>query len=146
LPRLQGLAQQLGLEGSIHFQTWMPRQELLARMRACDVFLFTSVRDGGGLVVVEAMASGKPVICLDLAGPGFHVTQECGIKISPCTPDQTIRDIGEALGRLFRDRGLLARMGEAARRRAEEIYDWDKLGARLLGLYEEIVIKSSAPE
>ena len=58
-----------------------PRQNLLALLRQGDTFLFRSLRDGGGAVVMEAIAAGKPIFCMDLAGPGVHVTEDCGIKI-----------------------------------------------------------------
>ncbi|MBZ5671814.1 MAG: glycosyltransferase family 4 protein [Acidobacteriia bacterium] len=137
--RLQGLIGRLGLQGQVRFEKWMPREELLAKMRLCDVFLFTSLRDGGGLVVVEAMASAKPVVCLDLGGPGMHVTDECGIKVPPHSPDQVVRDVAEALERLYDDRELRAKMGQAARTRAEQVYTWDHLGDRLLKIYEEVL-------
>jgi glycosyltransferase involved in cell wall biosynthesis len=146
---LEALIQELGVEDRVHLQKWMPRSELLVVMRAADVFLFPSLRDGGGAVVVEAMAAGKPVICMDLAGPGLHVTDDCGIKVSPQTPDQTIKGIADALDRLYGDRELVARMGKAARRRAEEAYVLDKLGDRLLGIYESVLgvkLKDSVTE
>src|SRR2546430_4418443 len=40
-----------------------------------------SLHDSGGWVCLEAMAAGRPVICLDLGGPGYQVTEESGIKI-----------------------------------------------------------------
>ena len=134
--RLEGLVRNLGLERQVNLEKWMPRQGLLGLMRECDTFVFPSLRDGGGAVVVEAMAAGKPVICLDIAGPGLHVTESCGIKISPQTPGQTVIGIAEALDRLYADRELRTRMGNAARHRVEEAYVWDKLGDRLLGIYE----------
>jgi glycosyltransferase involved in cell wall biosynthesis len=137
--RLEALIQSLGVGDCVHLQRWMPRAELLAMMRKCDIFLFPSLRDGGGAVVVEALAAGKPVICMDLAGPGLHVTEECGIRISPQGPEQTVNGIAEALDRLYKDRELLARMGKAARQRVQEAYVWDKLGARLLTIYESIL-------
>jgi glycosyltransferase involved in cell wall biosynthesis len=139
LPRLQGIVRELGLEAQVKFEKWMSREELLAQMRACDVFLFTSLRDGGGMVVVEAMASGKPEICLDLAGPGMHVTDKCGIKVPPHSPYQVVRDVAVALGRLYDDRELRAKMGQAARTRAEQMYTWDHLAERLLKIYEEVL-------
>jgi glycosyltransferase involved in cell wall biosynthesis len=139
LLRLRGLVSQLGLQGQVRFETWMPREELLGKMRSCDVFLFTSLRDGGGLVVVEAMASGKPVVCLDLAGPAFHINQECGIKIPARSPDESIELMAQALERLYRDRELRMKMGEAGRARAEQVYTWDRLGDRILKLYEEVL-------
>lgn len=137
--RLEALIQNLGVGNCVHLQRWMPRSELLTVMRKCDVFLFPSLRDGGGAVVVEAMAAGKPVICMDIAGPGLHVTENCGIKVPPQTPGQTIKGIADALDRLYGDRELLSRMGIAARRRAEEAYVLDKLGDRLLGIYENVL-------
>jgi glycosyltransferase involved in cell wall biosynthesis len=64
--RLEALIQNRGVGDCVHLQKWMPRSELLALMRECDVFLFPSLRHGGGAVVVEAMAAGRPV---DLYGP-----------------------------------------------------------------------------
>jgi glycosyltransferase involved in cell wall biosynthesis len=76
---------------------------------------------------------------MDLAGPGLHVTESCGIKITPQTPGQTAQGIADALERLYQDRGLLARMGKAARQRVEDAYVLDKLGDRLLGIYESVL-------
>jgi glycosyltransferase involved in cell wall biosynthesis len=133
--RLQGLTRTLGLDRQVLFEGWMARQQLFTRMVSCDVFLFPSLRDGGGLVVVEAMAAGKPVICLDLGGPGLHVTDQCGIKVTPKSPEQAVTDLAAALERLYNDRGLQVRMGSAARQRVEQVYDWDRVSERVLETY-----------
>ena len=117
----------------------MPRQDLLGLMRQCDTFLFPSLRDGGGAVVVEAMAARKPVVCMDLAGPGLHVTEECGIKIPARSPDEAIQLMAQALERLYHDRELCVKMGQAGRARAEKVYRWDHLGERLLKIYEDVL-------
>ncbi len=134
--RLEDLVHRLGLQTQVCFEEWMPREKLLQKMRSCDVFLFPSLRDGGGAVVVEAMAAGKPVVCLDLAGPGMHVTDECGIKVTPRSPEQVVNDMAGALERLYNDKELRCRMGKAARARAEQLYHWDRLGERLNQIYE----------
>ena len=139
LPRLRSLVGKYGLQRQVRFETWKPQEELWSTMRACDVFLFPSVRDGGGLVVVEAMAAGKPVICVDLGGPAMHVTEDCGIKVAPLSPEQVVRDLAAALERLCRDKGLRLQMGEAARQRAERIYHWDRLGERILEVYNHVL-------
>jgi glycosyltransferase involved in cell wall biosynthesis len=114
-------------------------------MRSCDVFLFASLRDGGGLVVVEAMAAAKPVICMDLGGPGLHVTEECGIKVPAHSPDEAIELMAQALERLYQNIELRVKMGQAARTRAERVYSWDQLGERLLQIYKE-VLGAPSPE
>jgi glycosyltransferase involved in cell wall biosynthesis len=135
--RLENLIRDLGLEEQVQLARWTPRQDLLAMMRQCDMFLFPSLRDGGGAVVVEAMAASKPVVCMDLAGPGVHITKDCGIKIPPLSPDNTVELMAQALEKLYQDRELCAKMGQAGRARAEQVYRWDHLGERLLKIYEE---------
>lgn len=140
-PRLENLIRNLGLGKQVQLKRWIPRQDLLALMRHCDTFLFPSLRDGGGAVVVEAMAASKPVVCMDLAGPGLHVTEECGIKIPARSPHGTIELMAQALERLYHDRELCLKMGQAGRARAELVYSWDHLGERLLKIYEEALGK-----
>jgi glycosyltransferase involved in cell wall biosynthesis len=99
------------------------------------VVLFPSLRDGGGAVVVEAMGAGRPVVCLDVGGPRLHVTDDCGIRVAADTVEQVVRDLAAALERLYLDAELRSRMGAAARRRAAQIYHWDRLGNWLLEIY-----------
>jgi len=134
--RLESVARELGIEKQVRFESWMPRERLLAKMRSCDVFLFASLRDGGGLVVVEAMAAGKPVVCFDLGGPGLHVNDQCGCKIAVRNSDQALRDMAAALEKLAGDRNLCAQMGRAAFERARQIYDWDRVADCVLGFYQ----------
>jgi len=136
LPRLRSLVCNYGLQEQVRFETWKPQEELWSTMRACDVFLFPSLRDGGGLVVVEAMAAGKPVICVDLGGPSMHVTEDCGVKVAPLSPEQVVGDLAAALERLHTDEELRLRMGKAARERAARLYHWDRLGERMLEIYQ----------
>lgn len=139
LGRLEALIRALDMEKQARIEKWMPREQLLATMRSCDVFLFASMRDGGGLVVVEAMASGRPVICLDLGGPGLHITPECGIKVPAHFPDESVELMAKGLERLYRNVDLRVKMGEAGRARAEKVYCWDQLGERLLGIYNQVL-------
>lgn len=137
LPRLKSIAAASGIPDQIQFTGELPREQVLEAMRDADVFLFPSLRDGGGTVVVEAMGMGKPVICLDAGGPGLHVTSECGVKISPESPQQAATEITFALENMYRDSDLREQLGKSARKRAEDLYLWDKLGDRLNGIYQQ---------
>ena len=125
------------LEGKIILSDWIKRNDLLKKMSECDVFIFPSLRDGGGNVVVEAMASGKPVVCFDLAGPGFHIDENCGIKIKPENPEQAVKDMAEALEKLYFDKSLRTGLGKGAMEKAESEYSLDKLGDKLLAIYKK---------
>ncbi len=103
-----------------------------------DCFLYPSLREGGGFVVIEALSLGVPVICLDIGGPSDIVTDECGIKVRPTTPSQTILDLSKALEKLVIDKNLREKMAENARRRALEDYNWNKKGQLIQEIYEEI--------
>lgn len=139
---LKNLAGDLNQKGAVVFEKWLPREKLLKKISECHVFFFPSLRDGGGQVVVEAMAQGKPVVCFDIAGPGFHISENWGIKIKPENPDQAIKDMAKALEKLYYGRDLREKMGQEAKKRAEYFYLWDTLGDKLHNLYENILSNS----
>jgi glycosyltransferase involved in cell wall biosynthesis len=136
-PRLQAQAARLGLSDALVWTPWSPRTEIFEKMKRSDVFLFPSLRDGGGAVVVEAMANGLPVVCLDIGGPGFHIREGYGFKVRPGRPEVVAAGLAGALGRFWSDPGLRGRIGRAARERAASYYAWDRLGERLRGVYED---------
>jgi len=134
--RLRKLVHDLSLEDKVKIIPWLPRNELLKTMFSSHVVVFPSFRDGGGAVVVEAMAAGRPVVCLDSGGPGFHVQPEWGIKISPNSSEAVIKEMADALEKLFLDKALRKSLGLQAKQRVEEFYLWDRLGERLQGIYQ----------
>jgi len=136
-PRLEAMAVRLGVADRLVWTPWSPRSEIFAKMRRSDVFIFPSLRDGGGAVVVEAMASGLPVVCLDVGGPGFHVRDGYGVKIRPGRPDAVAAELAAAVGRFWCDPGLRDRVGRAARERAASYYEWSRLGGRLRAICDD---------
>ena len=134
---LRNLAMGAGIGDKVTFEGWMPRDEVLQNMASCDVFLFCGLRDGGGEVVVEAMSTGQPVICLDVGGPSMHVTDTSGIKVAATSPESSIKELASALERLYQDRNLLTSMGKVAHDRAAHVYHWDRVGERLMDIYQQ---------
>jgi glycosyltransferase involved in cell wall biosynthesis len=135
--RLKSLTKQLKVDKRVIFSPWLPRNEVMRRMNYCDVFLFPSFREGGGAVIVEAMANGKPVIGLATGGPAFHIQPEWGIKIIPSAYDQILADIVTALERLYLDSNLRLSLGKAALQRAKDYYLLDRLGEKLEFIYKQ---------
>lgn len=144
LDNLKHLVYEEQVGDQVKFQAWLPRDELLYSMASSDVFLFCSLRDGGGAVVVEAMSQKCPVVCLDISGPGMHVTNETGIKIQPTTPERSIIEIAAALEKLYLEPELRKSMGNASRERTELIYHWDRVGDRLYQIYNQIANEKSS--
>lgn len=139
--RLTELAQQLGIDGRVRFLGALPRAEVLGWMQAANALLFPSLRDSGGFVLLEAMMAGKPVICLDLGGPGEIVTPDCGVKVRPEQPEQVIADLAVALQHLANEPELGRAMGQAGRRRVHEQFEWDKKGEHAMELYRQLAGK-----
>jgi glycosyltransferase involved in cell wall biosynthesis len=136
---LKELVQALHVGDCLHLRPWIPRKRVLEEMMSCDVFLFPSLYDGGGFVIVEAMAAGLPVVCLESGGPGFHIRPEWGIKIEPKNPDSVVSELAKAMEKLAEDADLRIRLGRAAQKRVEEFYVWDRLGEHLQRIYEEVL-------
>ena len=117
------LAADLGVSDRIHFCGWLSRDEGLEEMARADVFLFPS-GEGGGMVVLEAMAHGLPVVCLDCGGPGEMVTDDCGVRIVVGSVEDTVAKLASALATLASDEILRRRMGAAGVRNIEDRYLW----------------------
>jgi glycosyltransferase involved in cell wall biosynthesis len=140
------LADKLGVADSIIFFDALPRAELLESIANCDVLLHPSLHDSGGWVTMEAMAAGRPVICLDLGGPALQVTAATGIKIPATSPEQVIRDIVAALERMATDASGRASLGQAGRARIEQEFNWKKLGDQMAVVYAQLLSASRVIE
>jgi glycosyltransferase involved in cell wall biosynthesis len=137
--RLRRMIRSYKLEDKVELLGGIPRDDLLCKMASSDILLFPSLRDGGGTVVIEAMSAAKPVVCLNIGGPGLHITEDCGIKIDPTSSEETVRNLADALERLYLDEDLRRRLGQAGRERVRELYHWDRLGERLMEIYQPIL-------
>lgn len=103
-----------------------------------DVFLFSSLNDTSGNVVLEAMSYGLPVITLDHHGAAEMVTCETGIKVDVREPKQAVQDLANAILRLQSDPQLVRSLGQAGRDRVEEMYTWSRKGDLVNTLYQDV--------
>lgn len=82
LAHLQTQARALGMSDRIDFTARVPQAQLMAMYHDADAFLFPSLHDSGGTVVLESLSRGLPVICLDLGGPQHFLHPGCGTVVS----------------------------------------------------------------
>lgn len=115
---------------------WQSRNSLAKLMQGSHVFLFPSLRDGGGAAALEAMAAGLPVICFNHAGPAVLVNHTTGIKIPVTNPTQAVNDFANALTTLAADPQKLDNLSANARQHAETFH-WKKLARHILTLYSQ---------
>ena len=140
--RLEALVADLGIENQVKFWGRLPRDETLKKLEQSVALVHPSLHDSGGWVCLESMAMGRPVICLDLGGPAVQVTPETGFKISAHTPEQTVRDLAEAMTSIAKDPQLRDRLGQAGKKRVRDYYSWEFKGQMLHQLYQEILARS----
>lgn len=137
--RLQKLASELGVADRVKFTGRLPRDKSLSKLTECHVLLHPSLHDSGGWVCLEAMATGRPVICLDLGGPAVQVTEDTGFKIPADTPEQAISDLASAIALLASDSDLRFKMGLAGQKLVKDKFSWEIKGKQLTQVYEEIL-------
>jgi glycosyltransferase involved in cell wall biosynthesis len=121
--RLRRMARRLKLDGMVSWRPWMPRNELIRVYSQFDLFTFPSLHDSGGMVVLEALTFGLPVVCLDVGGPAMAVDDRCGRVIATRNRDEdgVVQDMAHFLAGIMADRDSLDRLSESARARAASL-------------------------
>ena len=129
------MARQLGLSARVHFLGY--RRDVSQLMRAADLFVFPSRYEACPLVLLEAMASGLPVVTAVTAGATDLVGAECGIILDD--PNE-VDTLAGALQRLARHPESRKKMGQASRAIAEQ-HSWQRMSEQYLELYEQVAVQ-----
>jgi glycosyltransferase involved in cell wall biosynthesis len=128
-----------GLDQSVIFAGETALERVAGYMRQADVLCLPSIRESGGAVLLEALASGIPVIAADHGGPAELVDDEVGRKISAEGPQQLVRDLVAAFRDMASHREAWRERGRRGRIRAEKRYGWDTKIAGALSLYGQVL-------
>jgi len=143
---LHGLARRLGIETSVTWIPWLEREAVLQIYPRHDVFLYPSLHESSGNVVLEALAGGLPVVCMKLGGPAELVDDTCGVRVVAGQSAQVVRGLARALGALADEPRLLQRMSHSAMWRAYKQYSWARQIERMEALYLELhAARQAAP-
>jgi glycosyltransferase involved in cell wall biosynthesis len=118
----------LGLEAHVRFIRNIPQAELFEHYRTAHLFLFPSLHDSGGFVVLEAMAAGLPVICLDRGGPPVLVGKDSRnvVGVAGKSVAQITDDIARLIHLYAEDPARLEEESARARQRAAD-FEWTKV-------------------
>ncbi|MEL6615872.1 MAG: glycosyltransferase family 4 protein, partial [Bacteroidota bacterium] len=135
---LEALVRSLGIADRVVFHGHVPRDRCLGLIGEADVMVHPSLHDSGGYATLEAMAAGRPVVCLALGGPGLQVDAEVGVAVEAHSPEQVVDDLAHAFSRLAADPGLRRAMGARGRARVADRYRWSALVDDILGHYRAL--------
>ena len=134
--RLERHAEELGVRERIVFLGH--RADVPALLAASDAFVLPSLFEGTPLSLLEAMAAGKPVVASAIPGNDeLIVNDENGLLV----PARDTDALAQALRRIVADPELRARLGAAARRRAESAHSARSSTQRVVEVYDALLAK-----
>lgn len=136
--RLEAMIDDLDLRGTVRMWGKVAVEEVPEFLAEADVFAFPSVRESGGAVILEAMASGTVPIVVDHGGPAETVVDGTGILLDATTPDQVVDELTTSMIELATDRERLRRMARAGRDHVLANHTWPRRIERALELYREV--------
>ncbi len=137
-PRDRAWVEANELNEVITFSGRRSHAEMAEEFAQADIFVFPSIRDTSGAIVLEAMACGLPVVCIDHQGARLMLGENAGIRVGPQTLALTIHGIATAILELSGNATLRASLGENARKRALSEFTWEKKAERLGNEYHRL--------
>lgn len=112
----------------VTFHEEMPREQVLQKLSKSDIYVFPSLREGGSWALMEAMAVGVPVVCLNWTGMGIITDSKSAVHLPLSNPKQMPQDLARALCELMDQPERLKQIGDAGRERIRRIFNWNKKG------------------
>ena len=135
MPGLQSLAKELGINDRVHFLGWQSREQLMRSYGQANLFLFPSRHEGMPNALLEAMASGLPVVASCISGNEELVLDgETGYLV----PSEDVQALQAALKKVLRDPALREKMGRASRQYVEVNYSWESTAQQYMRLLEKV--------
>jgi len=134
--KLRQMAASLGLDDCIEFLGRQPHDRVMQYMADCDIFTLPSWDEAFGVVYIEAMAHGKPVIgCQGEGIEDFVEHGKTGMLVQPRDVDSLV----EALDFLLSHPEEAKAMGERGRKLVLENYTWEKNAEKTIAVYEDVL-------
>jgi glycosyltransferase involved in cell wall biosynthesis len=137
MKKARKLAAMLGIEDNVTWAGGVPLKDVKTLLSQNDMFLFTSLRDTSGNVLLEAMAAGLPAVTLQHHGAAMIATDETALRIPVTSGPETAARLAHAILQLASDATTRSRMGAAAASRIVEHYLWPRKAENMSLLYEE---------
>lgn len=127
-----------GLMNRVTLIDEVPRTEVLQLLSSADVYLFPSLHEGGSWALMEAMAIGLPVVCLDCTGMHTITSDDTAVRIMPTGELDLENGIADAIVRFYKEPDYRMGMGEAARERIISKFRWPEKGEFMEALLKEL--------
>jgi glycosyltransferase involved in cell wall biosynthesis len=136
---LEALADRHSLRGSIEFLGWLDQSALATEYAQSQAFVFPSLKDFGGGVVLEAMAAALPSVVVNYGGPGELVSSNTGVPIPMRPRAELIALLRQAMEGLAADPLRSRQVGLAAAQDVRERWTWDAKAKQVADIYREVL-------
>ncbi len=134
--QLKQQAAELGLTERVIWTGF--RSDVPELLRLCDIFVLPSVEEPFGRVIIEAMATGRPVVATESGGvPEIVVDGQTGLLVPP----QDAQSLADAIETLLTNRQYAQQMGAAGLSRAHQLFSVDRVAWQVQELYQKILSK-----
>jgi len=131
----QQIAETLGIANRVFFSGFQDQKECARRLSSAVALVLPSIYECGGAVVLEAMATGTPVIVTKWGGPVDYLDETSGILIDPASRAAIIDGFAKAMQRLLDSPELQRQLGASGKQRVQQHFDWEKKVDRMLEIY-----------
>jgi D-inositol-3-phosphate glycosyltransferase len=139
--RLAGLATRLGVADRVQLRGRVGQRDLPALYRSADLVVCVPWYEPFGIVPLEAMACGAPVVASAVGGLVDSVVDGVtGVHVAPRRPDL----LGPVLSALLADKAKRAALGAAGAQRARRRYGWDRIAGSILEVYAGVTAAATA--
>lgn len=137
--RYRRIVELLDLKNNVEFHGFIPNEKIVEYYNKCSIFVLPSIssaQEGFGIVLLEALACGTPIVSTDIVGVAEDVKENnAGIIVPPRNPDA----LADAIIYLLENKDLARKMGENGRRLVEEKYTWKRIAEMTEKIYEEVI-------
>ncbi len=135
LKNLSRLSRKLKVDSKVIFQGFVAHTDIPKFFKECDIYCHAAPWEAFGVVMIEAMASGKPVVASDWGGQVDIVDDgETGYLVKPRNPAA----LADAVIKLLDDGESLERMGRKGREKAEREFSWSSIAKKYRALYSQL--------
>ncbi|AYX81434.1 glycogen synthase [Corynebacterium jeikeium] len=129
-------------DGIFWVQDMLPKEKIQEILTAADSFVCPSIYEPLGIVNLEAMACGTAVVASDVGGiPEVVVDGETGtlVHYDESDPEGFERGIAAAVNNMVADRDRAAKVGQAGKKRAEDVFSWENIAQQTVDVYKSLM-------
>lgn len=131
------MCNKLGLHSVVNFHGRVDISYVRKYFDNCDIFCFPTVKEASGNVFLEAMASGKAILCANIGGPREMLDADSAVLVDIADEEKFINDYAANLKKLINDEELRIRLGRNARKRVENNFDWHVIQRQIYDYFDK---------